>query len=74
MKQIEEKVLNIVKAHVGKRRAKDVTLDSLLKDELGFDMLDFTLLEMAFQDKGIYLAYTQLAACDTVQEIVYLAM
>lgn len=72
MLKIEKIVLDIVKARVGKKFF--VSLDTNLKDELNFDMLDYISLEMELEKKGIHVGFTQLRDCQTVADIAMLLL
>lgn len=72
MIKTEKIVLDIVKARVGKKFF--VSLDTNLKDELNFDMLDFISLEMELEKKGIHVGFTQLRDCQTVADIAMLLL
>ena len=50
MLKIEKIVLDIVKSRVGKRVY--VSLDTNLRDELNFDMLDYINIEMELEKKA----------------------
>lgn len=72
MKRIEKIVLGVVKEHVGNN--VHVIMDSNLKDELNFDMLDYTFLAMRLEDEGIHIGFTQLRDCQTVRDIAMLLL
>ncbi len=72
MLKIEKIVLDIVKSRVGKRVY--VSLDTNLRDELNFDMLDYINIEMELEKKGIHVGFTQLRDCKTVADIAMLLL
>ena len=72
MLKIEKIVLDIVKSRVGKRVY--VSLDTNLRDELNFDMLDYINIEMELEKKGIHVCFTQLRDCKTVADIAMLLL